>query len=75
MTLSAQLDQIQNAISAIETGAQEYRIADRIVKRGDLNTLYKERREIQGQIAIYGGSYDPSSLSNDAIFLRSKVID
>lgn len=74
MTLGAQLDQLQKAIDAIETGAQEYRIADRLVRRADINVLYKERKDLRDQIAKYGFDYDPAVSSGQA-FLRSRVID
>lgn len=51
MTLQEQLDQINQAIAKIENGAQEYRIGSRLLRRGDLATLYKERRQLQQEIA------------------------
>jgi len=44
MTIQDQLEQINEAIKAIETGAQEYRIGSRQLKRADLSVLYAERR-------------------------------
>lgn len=38
-TTFEQIEETQNAISAIKSGAQEYRIGNRMVKRGDLKTL------------------------------------
>mgnify|MGYP000882726285 CR=1 FL=1 len=58
MTLEEQLKQINNAISAIECGAQSYKIGSRSLQRADLGILYKERKRIQDEIAIsgnYGG--------------------
>lgn len=58
MTLDEQLTQINNAISAIECGAQSYKIGSRSIQRADLGTLYKERKRIQDEIAYaanYGG--------------------
>lgn len=52
MPLQEQLDQINTAIARIETGAQEYRIGSRMVRRGDLATLYAERRRLQQEIAV-----------------------
>lgn len=49
MTTQEQLNQINNAISAIENGAQEYRIGSRQLKRADLSVLYAERRRLQQQ--------------------------
>lgn len=60
MNLQEQLDQINLAISKIENGAQEYRIGSRTVRRGDLATLYKERRQLQQELAASessGGMY------------------
>jgi len=50
MTLQEQLDQINKAIAAIEDGAQEYRIGNRSLRRPDLATLYRERRELRRQL-------------------------
>lgn len=49
MTIAEQLIQINQAISAIENGAQEYRIGSRQLRRPDLSLLYKERRLLQQQ--------------------------
>ncbi|MBP2646278.1 MAG: hypothetical protein H6Q75_1718 [Firmicutes bacterium] len=60
MTLNEQLTQINTAIEKIENGAQEYRIGSRTVKRGDLSTLYTERRRLQQEVAMKetsGGLY------------------
>lgn len=45
-----QLESINQAILAIETGAQEYRIGNRLARRGDLATLYKERTALENKI-------------------------
>lgn len=51
--LKKQLASINEAISNIESGAQEYRLSsDTMVKRGDLATLYKERRRLMADIAM-----------------------
>lgn len=50
MTLKEQLDQINQAIVAIEGGAQEYRIGSRSLRRPDLTVLYEERRKLQRQL-------------------------
>jgi hypothetical protein len=59
--LRSQLEQINLAISKIEVGAQEYKIGgSRSVRRGELATLYKERRQLQTELANYensGGMY------------------
>jgi hypothetical protein len=46
-----QLAQLQLAITAIETGAQEYTIADRTLRRGDLQAMYDERKYLAGMTA------------------------
>lgn len=59
-TLQEQLDQINLAISKIESGAQEYHIGSRSVRRADLRTLYEERRRLKQEIAMQensGGMY------------------
>ena len=52
LTYAQQLEQVQAAIGAIEGGAQEYQIWDgdmrRIVKRGDLKTLYDRETFLRG---------------------------
>lgn len=53
MTLEEQLTQINNAITAIECGAQSYKIGSRSIQRADLGVLYKERKRIQDEIAYY----------------------
>lgn len=50
MTLDEQLKQINEAITAIEIGGQEYQIGSRRLKRADLSLLYKRQRELQAQI-------------------------
>lgn len=59
MTTQEQLDQINRAISAIESGAQEYSVGSRRLRRADLATLYKERRILQQQLVQEsgGGTY------------------
>jgi len=58
--LRVQLEQINLAISKIESGAQEYKIGSRMIRRGELATLYKERRQLQTELSHYennGGIY------------------
>lgn len=50
-SLQQQLDDIDAAIAAIETGAQEYSIEGVTVKRGELSTLYKRRDSIATRLA------------------------
>jgi hypothetical protein len=59
MTVQDQLDQINIAIEKIENGAQEYRIGNKLLRRGDLATLYSERRKLQQEKAMAesGGLY------------------
>ncbi len=48
--LRQQLIEVRNAISAILSGAQEYKIGNRSVKRPDLNALYGERNRLEQEI-------------------------
>ncbi len=50
MALSDDLTAINTAISAIESGAQEYQIGSRRIKRADLRTLYEHKNLLQRQI-------------------------
>ena len=45
-----QLDLVNQAISKILSGAQEYRIGTRTVRRADLSALLAERRRLEGII-------------------------
>ncbi len=51
MTILEQLNQINQAITAIENGAQEYSIGSRRLRRPDLSVLYNERRLLQQQFS------------------------
>lgn len=51
MTILEQLNQINQAITAIENGAQEYSIGSRRLRRPDLSVLYSERRLLQQQFS------------------------
>lgn len=51
MSTEDQLIQINKAISAIENGAQEYQIGSRKIRKADLSVLYRERRNLQSEIA------------------------
>ena len=58
--LRSQLEQINQAITKIENGAQEYKIGSRMIRRGELAALYKERRQLQTELTNYensGGMY------------------
>lgn len=54
-TLETQLDRVQTAIAAIETGAQEYQIDNRRLTRADLATLYKREASLKNAIAAESG--------------------
>lgn len=50
---STQLDRVQTAISAIESGSQEYSVGagvSRTVKRGDLEALYKRETYLRRMV-------------------------
>jgi len=47
MTYQQQLDEINTAISAILTGAQEYSVSGRMAKKAQLDTLIKERQRLE----------------------------
>lgn len=50
MNTHDQLNQINAAITAIESGAQEYSIGSRRLRRPDLSILYQERRMLVQQL-------------------------
>jgi len=50
MNTHDQLNQINAAITAIESGAQEYSIGSRRLRRPDLSILYQERRQLLQQL-------------------------
>lgn len=50
MTAVEELAQLNAAITAIETGAQEYEIAGRKLRRGDLEAMYRERRRLKTEV-------------------------
>lgn len=47
------LASINRAIAIIESGAQEYRIGDRQVVRGDLRWMYPERARLEKRVASF----------------------
>ncbi len=49
--LRVQLERVQAAIAAIESGAQSYRIGNRSLTKGDLATLYKRENALNQAIA------------------------
>lgn len=56
MDTSNKLNQIDSAITAIETGAQEYQIGSRKITKADLSTLYKERQRLEQKYAMENNS-------------------
>lgn len=56
MNIETQLTQINNAITAIENGAQEYRIGNRSLKRPDLVVLYAEREKLENRLCSQNNS-------------------
>lgn len=48
---STQLDRVQTAIAAVESGAQAYDVAGRSLTRADLSTLYKRETYLRGRVA------------------------
>jgi hypothetical protein len=54
-TTQEQLDEIELAITAVLTGAQEYKIGWRSVRRADLPALTKERDRLEDKLAKENG--------------------
>lgn len=50
-TLEMQLERVQSAIAAVESGAQSYQIANRRLTKADLATLYTRETSLKAQIA------------------------
>ncbi|PIC80533.1 peptidylprolyl isomerase [Sporosarcina sp. P18a] len=50
LNLAEKLQQINDAIAAIEIGGQEYQIDNRRLRRADLSLLYQRQRELQAQL-------------------------
>lgn len=65
MSLSEQLQQVNDAIAAIEIGGQEYQIGTRRLKRADLSLLYQRQKELQQQIQT--AQSDGMLLSNTSV--------
>ncbi|MEG0693349.1 MAG: hypothetical protein RR444_09755 [Oscillospiraceae bacterium] len=63
MENQTRLEQLNSAISQIESGAQEYSIGSRKVRKADLALLYKERDRIEEQIRANNG-FDGCVVSN-----------
>jgi hypothetical protein len=49
-TYAEQLEEVQTAISAIESGAQEYQIGGKRVRKGDLAALYKREEYLRSMV-------------------------
>lgn len=45
--LNDRLESLNEAITAIELGAQSYKIGTRTIQKADLNTLYAERNRVE----------------------------
>lgn len=54
-TLETQLERVQAAIAAIESGAQEYQIDNRRLTRASLSTLYTREAALKAAIASRDG--------------------
>lgn len=50
-TYTEQLERVQAAIAAIESGAQSYSVAGRSLTRADLSTLYSREKWLRGMAA------------------------
>ena len=51
MTIQEQLEQVNNAISAILVGGQSYKIGSRQLTRADLKQLYQIRNDLKAELA------------------------
>jgi len=51
VTTQEKLEQINTAITAIESGAQEYQIGNRRISRPNIMYLYRERERLEQQLA------------------------
>lgn len=50
--LQNRIKQLDDAIMKVEQGGQEYRIGNRMLKWADLMALYRERRQLQHELAL-----------------------
>ena len=55
MDLQEQYDQLCKAITAIENGAQSYKIGSQSVTKASLSTLYKRQERLESQIRQANG--------------------
>lgn len=67
MSISEQLQQVNDAIAAIEIGGQEYQIGSRRLKRADLSLLYRRQKELQGELEVEKS--DGIGLANTSVAL------
>ena len=73
-SLSQQLQSVQNAIEALESGkTQSYEIEGRKLTYIDLQTLYKREEELIAKIEKYGGDYIPG-VNTRQIKRKAKVV-
>ena len=70
MTTQEELQQVNNAIAAIEIGGQEYQIGSRRLKRADLSVLYKRQKELKDQFEVEKSNGLGLSNTSVAIFDR-----
>lgn len=70
MTIAEQLQQVNDAIAAIEIGGQEYQIGTRRLKRADLSLLYQRQKELQQQLSTENDGGLTLSNTSVAIFDR-----
>ena len=49
-TTQQQLDAVDSAITAIESGAQSFTVLGRLYQRGQLQALYDERRRLEQKL-------------------------
>lgn len=66
--LIERLSNLDAAIEKIESGAQEYRIGNRTLRRADLSVLYKERRQLQYELSVAkqkGGGMSVGTFTRD----------
>lgn len=66
-TLVTRLNNLDAAIEKIESGAQEYRIGNRTLRRADLSVMYKERRQLQYELSVIrnGGGTSVAAFTRD----------
>jgi hypothetical protein len=56
MTTADQLAVVNQAINAILSGAQEYQIGTRRLRRANLNDLFRERNRLEAKLADESGA-------------------